>query len=61
MMIAMQSLQSHEGEMPTDRPVPLLPHSPRRRAILALGESTISEFAKRFKMSGPAVSKHLKY
>ncbi|MGC2409901.1 MAG: metalloregulator ArsR/SmtB family transcription factor [Methyloceanibacter sp.] len=36
---------------------------PTRRAILArlaLGETTVSEIAKPFKMSGPAVSKHLK-
>src|SRR5581483_10397897 len=36
---------------------------PTRRAILArlaLGEATVSELAKPFKMSGPAVSKHLK-
>jgi DNA-binding transcriptional ArsR family regulator len=36
---------------------------PTRRAILArlaLGETTVSELAKPFKMSGPAVSKHLK-
>ncbi len=36
---------------------------PTRRAILArlaLGESTVAELAKPFKMSGPAVSKHLK-
>ena len=29
-------------------------------ARLALGETTVSELAKPFKMSGPAVSKHLK-
>src|ERR1044071_4853399 len=36
---------------------------PTRRAILArlaLGETTVSELAKPFKLSGPAVSKHLK-
>lgn len=36
---------------------------PTRRAILArlaLGETTVTELAKPFKMSGPAVSKHLK-
>ena len=36
---------------------------PTRRAILArltLGETTVSELAKPFKMRGPAVSKHLK-
>jgi DNA-binding transcriptional ArsR family regulator len=36
---------------------------PTRRAILArlaLGETTVSELAKPFRMSGPAVSKHLK-
>jgi len=36
---------------------------PTRRAILvrlALGETTVGELAKPFKMSGPAVSKHLK-
>jgi DNA-binding transcriptional ArsR family regulator len=36
---------------------------PTRRAILArlaTGETTVSELAKPFKMSGPAVSKHLK-
>jgi len=36
---------------------------PTRRAILArlaLGETTVAEIAKPFKMSGPAVSKHLK-
>src|SRR4026207_2493141 len=36
---------------------------PTRRAILARlasGETTVSELAKPFKMSGPAVSKHLK-
>lgn len=36
---------------------------PTRRAILArlaLGETTVAELAKPFKMSGPAVSKHLK-
>jgi DNA-binding transcriptional ArsR family regulator len=35
---------------------------PTRRAILArlaLGETTVGELAKPFKMSGPAVSKHL--
>ena len=36
---------------------------PTRRAILArlaLGETTVNELAKPFKISGPAVSKHLK-
>lgn len=36
---------------------------PTRRAILArlaLGETTVAELAKPFRMSGPAVSKHLK-
>jgi len=36
---------------------------PTRRAILArlaVGETTVSELARPFKMSGPAVSKHLK-
>ncbi len=36
---------------------------PTRRAILArlvLGETTVSDLAKPFKMSGPAVSRHLK-
>jgi len=36
---------------------------PTRRAILArlaLGETTVTELARPFKMSGPAVSKHLK-
>jgi len=36
---------------------------PTRRAILArlaLGETTVSELARPFKISGPAVSKHLK-
>lgn len=36
---------------------------PTRRAILArlaLGETTVGELARPFKMSGPAVSKHLK-
>lgn len=36
---------------------------PTRRAILArlaLGESSVTELAKPFAMSGPAVSKHLK-
>ena len=36
---------------------------PTRRAILArlaFGEATVSELAKPFKMSGPALSKHLK-
>ena len=36
---------------------------PTRRAILArlaLGETTVSELAEPFAMSGPAVSKHLK-
>ena len=36
---------------------------PTRRAILArltLGESSVSELAKPFEISGPAISKHLK-
>ena len=36
---------------------------PTRRAILArlsLGETTVTELARPFKMSGPAISKHLK-
>jgi DNA-binding transcriptional ArsR family regulator len=36
---------------------------PTRRAILArlvLGETTVNDLAKPFKISGPAVSKHLK-
>ena len=36
---------------------------PTRRAILArlaLGETTVNELARPFKMSGPAVSKHLR-
>ena len=36
---------------------------PTRRAILArlaLGETTVNELAKPFKISGPAVTKHLK-
>jgi DNA-binding transcriptional ArsR family regulator len=36
---------------------------PTRRAILArlvLGETTVSDLARPFKMSGPAVSRHLK-
>jgi DNA-binding transcriptional ArsR family regulator len=36
---------------------------PTRRAILArlaLGETTVSDLAKPYKMSGPAISKHLK-
>lgn len=36
---------------------------PTRRAILArlaLGETTVAELAKPFKISGPAVSRHLK-
>jgi DNA-binding transcriptional ArsR family regulator len=36
---------------------------PTRRAILArlaLGETTVGELAKPFKMTGPAVSKHLR-
>lgn len=36
---------------------------PTRRAILArlaLGETTVSELAKPFEISGPAISKHLK-
>lgn len=36
---------------------------PTRRAILArlaLGETTVTDLAKPFKMSGPAISKHLK-
>src|SRR5690242_10369791 len=39
-----------------------LPDPPRRAILarLALGETTVSELARPFKMSGPAVSKHLK-
>jgi DNA-binding transcriptional ArsR family regulator len=36
---------------------------PTRRAIiarLAMGETTVSELARPFDMSGPAISKHLK-
>ena len=51
--------------MPTDRLSATFSAlaDPTRRAILArlaLGETTVSELAKPFKMSGPAVSKHLK-
>ena len=51
--------------MPTDRLSTTFSAlaDPTRRAILArlaLGETTVSELAKPFKMSGPAVSKHLK-
>ena len=52
-------------KMPTDRLSATFSAlaDPTRRAILArlaLGETTVSELAKPFKMSGPAVSKHLK-
>ena len=52
-------------QMPTDRLSATFSAlaDPTRRAILArlaLGETTVSELAKPFKMSGPAVSKHLK-
>ena len=51
--------------MPTDRLSATFSAlaDPTRRAILArlaLGETTVNELAKPFKMSGPAVSKHLK-
>ena len=51
--------------MPTDRLSTTFAalSDPTRRAILArlaLGETTVTELAKPFKMSGPAVSKHLK-
>ena len=51
--------------MPTDRLSATFSAlaDPTRRAILArlaLGETTVSDLAKPFKMSGPAVSKHLK-
>ena len=51
--------------MPTDRLSATFSAlaDPTRRAILArlaLGETSVSELAKPFKMSGPAVSKHLK-
>jgi DNA-binding transcriptional ArsR family regulator len=51
--------------MPTDRLSATFSAlaDPTRRAILArltLGETTVSELSKPFKMSGPAVSKHLK-
>src|SRR4026208_233765 len=51
--------------MPTDRLSATFSAlaDPTRRAILArlaLGETTVSELAKPFKMSGPPVSKHLK-
>ena len=51
--------------MPTDRLSATFSAlaDPTRRAILArlaLGETTVSELAKPYKMSGPAVSKHLK-
>jgi DNA-binding transcriptional ArsR family regulator len=51
--------------MPTDRLSATFSAlaDPTRRAILArlaLGETTVSELAKPFKMSGPAVSRHLK-
>lgn len=51
--------------MPTDRLSTTLSAlaDPTRRAILArlaLGEASVAELAKPFKMSGPAVSKHLK-
>src|SRR6188508_2900425 len=51
--------------MPTDRLSATFSAlaDPTRRAILArlvLGETTVSELAKPFKMSGPAISKHLK-
>jgi DNA-binding transcriptional ArsR family regulator len=51
--------------MPTDRLTVTFSAlaDPTRRAILArlaLGETTVNEIAKPFKMSGPAVSKHLK-
>ena len=51
--------------MPTDRLSATFSAlaDPTRRAILArlaFGETTVSELAKPFKMSGPAVTKHLK-
>ena len=51
--------------MPTDRLSATFAAlaDPTRRAILArlaLGETTVADLAKPFKMSGPAVSKHLK-
>jgi DNA-binding transcriptional ArsR family regulator len=51
--------------MPTDRLSATFAAlaDPTRRAILArlaLGETTVNELSKPFKMSGPAVSKHLK-
>jgi DNA-binding transcriptional ArsR family regulator len=51
--------------MPTDRLSATFSAlaDPTRRAILArlaLGETTVSELAKPFSMTGPAVSKHLK-
>jgi len=51
--------------MPTDRLSATFSAlaDPTRRAILArlaLGETNVSELAQPFKMSGPAVSKHLK-
>ena len=51
--------------MPTDRLSATFAAlaDPTRRAILArlaLGETTVGDLAKPFKMSGPAVSKHLK-
>jgi DNA-binding transcriptional ArsR family regulator len=51
--------------MPTDRLSATFSAlaDPTRRAILArlaLGETTVSELAEPFDMSGPAVSKHLK-
>ena len=51
--------------MPTDRLSATFSAlaDPTRRAILArlaLGETTVNKLAKPFKMSGPAVSKHLK-
>jgi DNA-binding transcriptional ArsR family regulator len=51
--------------MPTDRLSTTFAAlaDPTRRAILArlaLGEMTVTDLARPFKMSGPAVSKHLK-
>jgi DNA-binding transcriptional ArsR family regulator len=51
--------------MPTDRLSETFAAlaDPTRRAILArlaLGETSVSELAKPFDMSGPAISKHLK-
>src|SRR6187399_1469623 len=51
--------------MPTDRLSATFSAlaDPTRRAILArlaLGETTVTDLAKPFKMSGPAISKHLK-